>query len=362
MAGTKVAVDFGGSSIRAVQFTTGKKSPRIDKIAMTPLPEDVISDGEVVDAEALGQLLKQMWREAKLGSKDVIFGVSNDSVVSRMADFEWLPDKEFGNALRYQASGEHVEYAPDEAVWKYHSLNEFSLPARDSHDPEAMQRIRQIVLVAAKREMIDGFVTAVRAAGLHPSRAEFTPFALIRAALANLHEIQPAEDTAETIVDIGADMTNIVIHHAGQPLLVRPVAGSAGRRLTTFLAGQFTNWTTQDAEATKISLGLGTNTEGPQHPAQEVINHVVGAQIQIIRETVEFVLSSSPQISGMHRLMLTGGGANLKGLPQRLASELRVPVVVGAPVHNLPTAKNLVIPEGLAETQLSVSLGLALGA
>lgn len=363
MAGTKVAVDFGGSGLRAVQFTAGKKGPTIKKIAAAPLPDGVIVNGSVVEVEALTAVLKQVWKENKFSSKEVVFGMSNDRTVSRMADFEWLPDAEFAKSLKFQASAAgHVEYGPDEALWTYHTLNEFSLPD-PTQGPEGMKRIRQVLLVAGHKDMVQGYVDAMRGAGLYPAHGEFTPFALIRAAMANPHEIAPSPDTAEAVVDIGSDLTNIVIHHGGQPRFVRVISGHAGRSLTNILASQFQNWTPEDAERTKVELGLGANDASlQQHPAQDIINTLVSSQIAQIRESVEFFIASSPQISGLHRLMLTGGGSNLKGLAQRLASELRVPVVVGAPVHHMSTDKKVSVPEGLSETQLSACLGLAMGA
>lgn len=353
-----VAVDLGGSGIRAAQFKTSKGKQTIEKVGFIPLPPGAVEGGEVKDVDVVGAALKELWNTAKFSSKQVVFGVANGNVLVRVKTLEWDNDEDFRKSLKYQPGvAEDLSFDVDKANLDFHTLYEYMATMPDGHD----RKMKSVLLVAAEKEMVGRFVDAIRAGGLQPIRADLTPFALIRSVKPDTSDTQ-ASDTVEVIIDMGLDVTNVILHQNGQPRFVRIVSGQAGRHLTQTLAEQFT-WSTEDAERTKVELGLsgGLPTDGNQHPAQQIINHVVSAFITEIRTSIDFFLSSTPQISSVSRVVLTGGGTNIKGLKERIASELRVPVEHGNATMQGPGAKPVVLPEELTESQLSVAYGLAMG-
>jgi type IV pilus assembly protein PilM len=69
----------------------------------------------------------------------------------------------------------------------------------------------RVLLVAAARDMVDSALAAVQKAGLQPSMVDLTSFAVLRSLY------QPERSVAveaRRLVDIGASVTNIVIHQA----------------------------------------------------------------------------------------------------------------------------------------------------
>lgn len=353
-----VAVDLGGSGIRAAQFKTSKNAPVVSKVGYVPLPEGAVEGGEVKDVEAVGNALKELWSKSKFSSKNVVFGIANGNVLVRIKNLDWDVDEDFRKSLKYQPGvAEDLPFDVDQANLDYHTLFEYMMPQADG----SQKKMKSILLVAAEKPMVDTFVEAIRHAGLNPVRADLTPFALIRATAAKGTEAS-SNETVEVIIDMGLDVTNVILHQNGQPRFARIVSGQAGRFLTRTLAEQFA-WSLEDAERTKIELGLtgGVASDGAQHPAQQIINHVVSAFILDIRNSIDFFLSSTPQVSSVSRVVLTGGGTNLKGLKERLASELRVPVEYSAPTQMVSSGKGATLPEGITESQMSVAYGLATG-
>ena len=348
-----VAIDLGGSILRAAQFTVGKGTPTVGKVAYAPLPTGAVQGGEVKDVEAVTAALKELWAREKFSTKQVVFGLANSNVLVRQLDLDWMAEEDFAKSLKYQAA-DYISFPIEETNLDYHTLNEF--PVQDTDGSQ--RRMKQVLLVAASKETVNQLVPASPGAGVPPATPELVPFALFRAARPGA----ATADTAEAVIDLGMDMTNVIIHQGGQPRFVRIVAGQAGRHLTKTLADQF-GWSLEDAERTKVQLGLTAvaGPDGQPHPAQHVINHVVSALISEIRTSVDFFLQSTPGISVINRVVLTGGGANIKGLAQRLASELRVPVEPGTPLQSVSTGKGAATPEGITESQLSVAVGLALG-
>ena len=73
--------------------------------------------------------------------------------------------------------------------------------------------------MAASRDMVNGLLTAVRNAGLHAAQVDLTSFAVLRSVGRVDH--LGTTDHVEALIDIGASVTNIVVHANGAPRFVR---------------------------------------------------------------------------------------------------------------------------------------------
>lgn len=373
MGRSAVSLDLGSSGIRAALFTPGKELS-VQHLAYTPLQPGVIAAGEVRDVEALTDALKGLWEANKFGTKNVHFAVGNNQVMVRAITVDWMPEDEFRQALKYIAA-DYVPTNIDDVTLDYHVLKEFEVPGEGEDAPP--RHMRRIVLVAAANAMIANYVKAIQDAGLVPVQANLIPFSMIRSSGLTG---QPTTE-AEALIDVGAEVTTIVIHHDGQPLWVRTLPNEGGSKITDALIAQF-QWTYQDAENTKKELGLNTGLAAAvavesvfgvdntsvhvpaEHPAHPVINQAASTVITEVRTSIEFFLTDGTQgVSALRRVVLTGGGSLLKGMAQRLASELRVPVEYGTPLHSVKLSKKASEAQNLlSEQQWAVAVGTAMGA
>lgn len=373
MGRSAVSLDLGSSGIRAALFTPGKEVS-VEHLAYVPLQPGIIAAGEVRDVEALTEALKGLWEANKFRTKNVHFSVGNNQVMVRAVNVDWMPEAEFRQALPYIAA-DYVPTNIDDVTLDYHVLKEFEVPA-ETEDGEP-RHMRRIVLVAAANSMIANYVTAIQNAGLIPVQANLIPFSMIRASGLSG---QPTSE-AEALIDVGAEVTTIVIHHDGQPLWVRTLPNEGGSKITDALIAQF-QWTYQDAENTKKELGLNTGLAAvaavesvfgvdntpvhvpAEHPAHPIINQAASTVITEVRTSIEFFLGdSSQEVTSLRRVVLTGGGSLLKGMAQRLASELRVNVEYGTPLNSVKLSKKASEAQSaLSEQQWAVAVGTAMGA
>lgn len=356
-----------------MQHSTGK-DVAIQSVGYAPLRDGVIVNGELRDPAALTATLREMWRAHKFKSKQVAFSLGTPQVITRsVAGQEWLPEKEFAQSLRYIVS----DFVPeiDDFTFDYHVTAETDEPTGRE---DQTRRMRRLIVVASPKEAVNTFVEAIREAGLMPVRADLAPFSLIRACMSSA----AAPGGSEAIVDIGANLTTVIVHSGGQPQFVRIIPNGSDA-ITKALVKKFL-WSTEDAETTKRQLGLSsglmpsaptavepsifsTEPQAPaeafqqEHPAQEVINQISNATISEIRMSLDFFLNGTDTPTTITRVVLTGGGSLLKGLPQRLASELRTTVEYAAPLHLPGFAGKVAAPDGTAEPQWTVVTGTALG-
>lgn len=359
-----------------MEHTTGKK-PVVRTLAYAPLPPKTIVNGQLVEPEVLTTVLREMWRAHKFKTKHVRFSVSSRQVVVRtVPEVDWLPENEFRQSLRYVID-EILPGSVDDFTFDYHVVSESDLPTKREG---VTRRVRRVIVVASPKDAIGAFTTALQSAGLTPVSADLTPFSLIRA----VAPTGPAGVT-EAIIDIGADLATVLIHRDGQPQFVRIIPDKGGNLITEAIERQFL-WERGEAESTKTELGLSnTLTSAPaavpedsvfggpaapatpfanEHPAQEVINSHAAEIVSDIRASLNYYLADAKDVEVLHRIVITGGGSLLRGLPERLASELRTAVTYAAPL----TAP--FVPEkaaaaarsaGLGEQSWTVAVGTALG-
>ncbi|MEP6696019.1 MAG: type IV pilus assembly protein PilM [Pseudonocardiales bacterium] len=206
MAGrAAVGLDIGTSGVRAAELSTGKRPVTLDRYGQVRLPVGAVHDGEVVDVAAVAEAIRALWSASRFRTKRVVVGVSNQKVVVRQVDLPWLPADEFRKSLSLQVQ-DFIPMPVDEAILDYHPLEEFT--------NEAGGRMLRVLLVAASRDMVNNTVAAVQKAGLEPVMIDLTPFALLRG-LAQMDEMGLSSAQAEALVDVGASITNIVVHQGG---------------------------------------------------------------------------------------------------------------------------------------------------
>jgi Tfp pilus assembly PilM family ATPase len=190
-----VGLDIDGRYLAAVQVSGG----RLTRVASTLLPEGVLADGEVVDRAALSDALRAFAAEADL-PKRVRLGVSNQQIVVRMLEMPRIDDlEERRSALRY-AAAEAIAMPIDEAVIDHQVAGYVETPNGTR---------MQVVVVAARRTMIEEYIAAVKDAGLKAEGVDLDAFALIRVlagetVVPSLHspelvETQPLETETETL-------------------------------------------------------------------------------------------------------------------------------------------------------------------
>jgi type IV pilus assembly protein PilM len=315
------------------------------------LPDGAVRDGEIADPASVTAAIKQLWQNAKFSSKKVAIGVANQRVVVRQVEVPWLPEKELRKSLGFQV-GEFIPMPIDQAVLDFDAVEEVTT--------EEGRRMLRILLVAANKDMVTTAVDVVARAGLEAVMVDLTPFAMIRS-LGGGSAAFNLDNEGEAIVDLGADVTNIVVHSHGVPRFVR-VLMLGGRDLTDAVAERL-GVDVPTAEATKLGMKLATDAMFVDaHPGSRALETAASQWVEELRQSLDYYAAQEGSVR-VRRVVLSGGGAQLDGLPQRLATAVRLPVVLASPLHSLKLGKTGMAPEELArfDARMAVPVGLALG-
>jgi type IV pilus assembly protein PilM len=263
----------------------------------------------------------------------------------------WLPEKELRASLGFQVQ-EFIPMSVDEAVLDYDPVGEFEQDDR---------RMMRMLLVAAQRAMVDQLIQAAQAARLQPQGLDLVPFALVRAVGSSDAGMDLEDVGEEAIIDIGAHVTNIVVHHRGVTRFVR-ILPSGGRDITLAIAR---GASVPDDVAEKLKRGIEVEAEPmtAAPPTPEDVRPVAitraGAFVDEIRSSLEFYTAQSRE-SRIGRVLVTGGGSKLDGLLELMRQRIPVPVEAGRVFEHIRSQLPLSAEATSdAEPVLAVAVGLA---
>lgn len=344
MAEHYVGLDIGSFAVRAAEISGEPGSWTLHRFAQLTLPPGAVVDGEIVDSLAVTEAIKALWARGDFKSKKVSVGIANRWVKVRQAEVPALSPDEVRTSLRYEAQ-EVIPFAEEDAIVDFVVQDRFP-------GPEGGEFLR-ILVVAAQRQMVSMTLETVRKAGLTPAHVDLTPFALVRA-------LAPASapGVSESIVSIGAGLTNVVVHTGGVPRLVRmtPRAGAAVTENLTRALG------VDSERAEALKRGAAVAVADPQTAqAADVIANELNPLVQEIQGSLDYFTAQNDDVE-LRRVLLTGAGAKMAGLRARLATELRVPVEMASPLEYLKLGKTGLTDEQLtaAAAVMAAPVGLAM--
>jgi type IV pilus assembly protein PilM len=318
---------------------------RIEDGGCAALEPGVVRDGDVAESDALAEALRALWAEHKQLDKRVRIGVANARIVVRTLYLPPITDpKELANAVNFQA-GEAIPMPLKDAVLDFHAVG-------ITDTPEGPRQ--RIVLVAARRDMIIGMLTAARAAGLKPIGIDLSAFGMVRA----LQRQRREDDGPELFVAVGG-LTNLAISDRGVCAFTR-VAGGGLETLVTELAER-RELTAEQARAWLHLVGLTTplgDIAGDPAIAADVRVMLTSGVRRIateIRASLDFHAGQAEGGRDVDRVVLTGPAMAVGGFGPALAEALELEVDERAVDSN--DAMNL---SALDAASLSVAAGLAL--
>lgn len=347
MAAPSVGLDIGTSAVRAAQVSGGRGGSSLVAFGQVALPPGAVTDGEIRDPGPVSEAISQLWKRAKLRSKKAVIGVANQRVVVRQVDLPYMEEKEFRSSLRFVVA-DHIPMPVESAELDYQILEDYMT--------ESGEHMMRVLLVAAATDMVEGFISAISAAGLEPLGVDLTPFAVARA-VSSAARGEEGIAGAEAVVDVGAGVTNIIVHHNGEPRFVR-ILLVGGDDTTTALAEDI-GVSFEEAEAVKLDLGRGVGSS----EAQGVLADRVAYLVNEIRGSIDYY-SSQEDSEPVGAVLLSGGGSLTPGLPEALERAMDMHVRRAAPLSEMNVKKSGLTQEqvGQIEPVAAAAIGLAIGA
>ncbi|HWH11655.1 MAG TPA: pilus assembly protein PilM [Solirubrobacteraceae bacterium] len=319
---------------------------QIERAAGMPLPPGVIRDGEVADVETLSASLAQLFETSGLDNR-VRIGIANQRIVVRMLELPPIPDpKELATAVRFQAQDE-IPMPLDSVILDHHSLGVIETP----NGPR-----QQVVLVAARRDMVERVLAAARGAGLRPEAVDLSAFAMIRA----LAPSGVSSHERVLYLSIGG-LTNLAIAEGRVCRFTRVIGGGLDEIVADVAERCQVPLDRARALVGRSSPVKSTEGESGERPAsdhdaiaQSALVDGVNRIAAEVRNSLDFHSSQGAR-TDVVRAVLCGPAVDIPGFSEALSEAVRLPVTVGAVAQINPDAAG-----GVPPSRLIVAAGLAI--
>lgn len=368
MARSSIGLDIGTKAVRIAEVRYGGSRPVLARFGRALLPAGAVEHGEVQDPELVASTVAVLWKQLGLKGHTAHVGVANRHCVVRVVDLPVMSRADLAEAIRFQAQ-EQIPIPLADAVMDFEVLDEVGGP--EGH------RMQRVLVVAAERATIDPLLRALSSARVDAQTLEFNAYPLVRCLSANGNGDGYADDSrsgAHVIVDVGAGVTNVVVHHGGKIHFTRILPNFGGDEFTSAVAAALD---VADDEAERLKRRAATilrkrakavlgrepltDPSSEEMAAANVIEPLLDRFVTEVRGSIDFFLSQHDAFQ-LRDVVLTGGGSLLGGLAERLSAALGVPVEQGHAFAHVPVGEADVSEQQLsiAEPFLSVAVGLAL--
>ncbi|HSJ64333.1 MAG TPA: type IV pilus assembly protein PilM [Gemmatimonadaceae bacterium] len=335
---TTIGLDIGSGLIKVVVVDHAKNEPELVKVSISPLIADAIVEGEVMDPGIVAGAIKDALAAAGFPVKNVVTAVGGRDVIIKKIKIARAREHEARDVIRWEAE-QHVPFDMESVELDFQIL-----------DPHGSDPEMAVLLVAAKRDLVENKMRLLTDAEVAPSIVDVDAFALHNAFELNYPE---AMYGLVCLVNIGHEVTNINILDDGVPLLTRDI-GVGTRRLREDLQRE-RGLSVEQADA--LLQGYETS------PHLQAVLASRGEEIAVgIERAAAFLATSSRASSPLKTVYTCGGGARVPGLTEMLAGRLRMSVEQANPLQRLRVRDGafdaLVIDE--VAPLLMLPIGLAL--
>lgn len=337
-----VSIDIGASSIKLIKVRRGIKKFEIT----AALIEEINPDESQADyAEALRKSVARLKDRVNLDESSVILTVSSDLVFFRNITFPFSDMNKIREAIPFEAE-ESIPYPPEKIIMDFQPI------------PQSDTGARSVILAAINRDILDAALEILSEAGLYPVFAGLEANALLK----SYDYFNSVNNETVLLVDIGHNKTVISIIRNNHLLYNRSINAGTGQIISNISDILRVSLSEASGIFETIDIDLNTTESGMDKVATEGLNITKPKMKKIYSgalETVNTIISDlliSIKSSGIvndysdfSRIMISGGGSNIKGISRLFGDESGLPVVF-MPFVNEFSDRNI-------RSRLSICLG-----
>lgn len=293
-----LVIDIGSKYIHFIQAKGKKKI----KCSMVSVPQESVSNGEIMSIEAIKQVLKKEIRKSRYGKKKVTFLVHTSEMVVKEAELPIVKPKEMPFLLEQEVMGfipNMQSYLVDYKVLEMTSEN-----------------TQKIMIAAIPRTLIEGYIKLAKAIGTKKCKID-----LYQNSISKLIENQfLQEDEPMILADIGNSMLHLHLFEGQKRIFSRSIfINTEQYKDTLILMDQL-----KDEEAF-MDLDLSVQSLQENQILFNLMNPYLASISGEMQNMLQFQLGRNSK-KPVQKVYIYGGMSQMKGLASYLQSDLLIPV------------------------------------
>ena len=313
-----VGLDIGSSSIKALQLKQTKRGLQLENFGIEPLPPQTIVDGTIMNQGAVVEAIRALVKKLRLRQREVAIAIAGHSVIIKKIAVPRMSPEELEEQIPWEAE-HHIPFAKDDVEIDHQVIN-----------PQNAQGQMELLLVAAKKEVVGDYAAVAREASLLPVVVDVAAFTLQNAFEANY---TVAQNETAALVNVGAAISNINIIAGGASVFTRDVT-IGGNAFTEEIQKQL-GVAYEEAEAYKVGGAAGAEAhEVLPHEVERILEQVGQSMAGEFQRSLDFFLATAAD-AAITRIYLAGGTARAPALQRAIEERSRLPVEVLDPFRRI---------------------------
>ncbi len=312
-----VGLDIGSSAIKLVRLRQASGSWELVAFSLGHLPPDAIVDGRVMNFAVVIERLREVMREAGVKDTDCALAISGSSLIIKRLSLPEMTRAELDDSILWEAE----QYIPFD-------IKDVNVDAQILN-PRAGQGQMDVLMVAAKKDVVNEYVSVAMEAGLKPAVVDVAIFAAL-----NMFEVNyavPADQTS-ALLNVGANTINVGVISGGAVAFTRDIS-IGGSQLTAEIQRHF-NVSHEEAEAFKTGAESSLSSSTIAREVNKIADRVCDTLVTEVQRSLDFFVATSVK-ADIQRIYLTGGSAQLPALIRALERRMEVQVELVNPFRNI---------------------------
>lgn len=352
-------LDAGSGSVKAIELSGKGDSLTLTGMGIEPLAPDTIFDSQIIDREEMAKAISKLFSKNHLDSQHLTTGIGGYPVILKNIEAPPMSEEEWRECAEWHAE-EHVPYELSDVRLGYQIIasNSDSL---------------SVLLAACKKEPVENLEQTIKLAGMKADIIDLNALALQNCYTFNY---QPSDDSLVALLHIGASSMIIHIVKGRHCKFMRDV--SVGGNNYTEQIQRELGLTFAQAEAAKLGGKRDLEIEETEiREVAEAIAQRVTFETEVervietisemfeveLRKTLDFYRATAPDgEETIQKILISGGGSKLKGLIERLARSVDIPIEPLDPFRRIKFNERRFSEARLREAAplMAVAVGLAL--
>ncbi|MBI5751624.1 MAG: pilus assembly protein PilM [Hydrogenophilales bacterium] len=319
-----IGVDISSSAVKMVEIEqAGKNLLRVERYAIETLPKDAVTDGNIMNLEAVAETMRRAWKRMGTRIKNVSLALPAAAVITKKIIVPaGLREDELEAQVETEAN-QYIPFALDEVNL------DFQVLGPSPSGPEDVE----VLIAASRKEKVEDRVAAAESAGLKAVVVDVESYATQTACELVSQQLPNAgRDQTVAVVDIGAAMMHINVLHNGQSIYMREQS-FGGNQLTQEIQRRY-SLSSDEAEIAKRQGGLPENYEA------EVLQPFMDTLALEVARAIQFFFSSS-QFNRVDHILLAGGCAMIPGLDEIVATRAQSSTMIANPFASMALSSRI---------------------
>ena len=338
MAKNCIGLDLGSSSVKVTQVKKTRSGFQLLNFGIEPVPADTIVDGAILNHSGVVDAVRALFDRMKIKQREVALAISGNALIIKKIFVPAMTADELEEQVPWEAE-HHIPFNKNDVEIDYEVLG-----------GKNAQGQMELLLVAAKKEVVADYAAVAREAGLIPVVVDVAAFAVQNA----FESAYGKPNGIVAIVNVGASLSNINIIVNGQTAFTRDVT-TGGNAFTDDIKRSL-GVPSDEAEAMKVAYSDGDANADVGRVLQQTAQQMAGE----FQKSIDFFLASHPN-ANVEKIYLSGGTARVPALFSAIEARARVGVEIMEPFKNASAPAHLDAAFLRSHgAQAAASLGLAL--